>query len=252
MDKKDLFGWLVNYHYSNLEECLPYIHEGVLSIERKKFDQGKITRKVKEQLIEGRENELYSGVLIVANGHTLADRLKDGKVITSELEDWSKINGEDDLANYLSEQNGNDGAYLLDSYNGRITHAAELNNNPDSLPGDLPIYEMIPDNFVYSDGSNSNLGKIGTKTRLAIKIPHAYEHTETYQIKRTAYTPLGLGKVTHFGTQGLIEEFFFRYNPAQSNIEGVYRRYERDEDNLLVRVEEKTIPYHSQLEDKVA
>ena len=235
MPKNLLFEWLVNYHFQvNLENSIPYMRNGQVCDE-----EG-------TPHAEGSDKSMpYQGVLIVANGDTLVDRLKKDKVVHDEqLGSFVKINNEHDFRKYIKSLEEDDGAYIYDSVNRRIIHVEEINNDHD-LPDGKSMYDMIPKNFFSYD---SNLeAKLGTKTRLAIKIPHAYDNTESFQIKRSAYGPMRMGKVTHFNKQGLVEEFFMIYNPESKGpfvnpkhkITGVYRKYERDKDNNLVKVTEK-------------
>ena len=184
-------------------------------------------------------------MLIVANGTTLADRLQEGEVILSDPEPFSPITDNENFARYLETRAQEDGAYLVDSIHNRITRVPEFNNNP-NIPGlerHIDLFQFIPHDFLSYAG-DVPLSKIGTKTRLAIRMPQFYENTETFQIKRSSYTPLGMGKVTHFTKEGLVEEIFFRYDPnsqgpfiePEQKILAIYRQYERNENSELVRV----------------
>ena len=114
---------------------------------------------------------------------------------------------------YLGNQENADGAYIFDGVNNQMAKTFELNNSPENTPRDMrrkkDLVKYLPPNFLSEDAS-VRLGNIGTKTRLAIRIPHAYDNTEAFQIKQSAYGPLGIGKVTHFTRDGLAQEFFFR------------------------------------------
>ena len=76
---------------------------------------------------------------------------------------------------------------------------------------------------------------LGTKTRLAIELTQIYPDVHAYHIKRSGYTQLGMGKVTHFDCKGLKKEFFFmkfpdeavlEYIDRENSIVGVRRTYE--------------------------
>ncbi|MFC2134855.1 hypothetical protein ACFLTH_09575 [Bacteroidota bacterium] len=97
---------------------------------------------------------------------------------------------------------------------------AEIDNH-----GKLPNLEgRIPNDFIHEKETETPTRlDLGTKTRLAIKIPSMHEGISAYQVKLTAYGPLGLGKVTHFDYEGLQREFFFRQDKL--GIKGVVRKY---------------------------
>ncbi|MDP3733919.1 MAG: hypothetical protein Q8R37_01705 [Nanoarchaeota archaeon] len=245
MNKRgDLFSWLVEYHCTeNLEQCRPYMIEGRV------YHLGSFVE-------EGDENELYKGLLIVANGSTLVDKLSDGHVINDDplRLRYTDIQGKEDLWKYVNERRNKDGAYIFDGVNQRITKAAEVNNNPSTLTQRVDLASMVPGDFVYADGREFDESEdLGTKTRLAIKMPLAYGDTNAYQIKRTAYGNTGMGKVTHFGSQGLVEEAFFRYSPTsegpfivpEQGIIGIHRQYQRDENNKLILASEQIIDPNS-------
>ncbi|MBI4918647.1 hypothetical protein HY837_01855 [archaeon] len=233
MEKGDLFGCLVRYHTElNLETCLKYVKEGRI------VDGDNLPLK------EGSDKKThYDGLLIVANGDTLVNRLKEDTVIHDEsIGAFVDIREEKDLTKYFLEQEDSDGAYVFDGVNSRITLVDELNNNID-LPEGVHFSDMIPSDFTHSDANTQSLG---TKTRLAIKVPHAYKNTEAFQIKRSAYTSFGMGKVTHFNSQGLVEEAFFTFDPEKEtknireNIYLIYRKYER-KNNKLEKISEEKI-----------
>jgi hypothetical protein len=233
MKKINIFPLLVVYHQQvNLERCKRYIDKnGRILVEGQHLKEGSDIKTP------------HQGMLIIANGDTLVDRLRKGEIIFDEPEPFTTLSDKNDFFTYLDKQIDCDGAYVFDSVNSRITRVDELNNSPRSLPRELNIYDMIPNDFVSSDGSIYN--SLGTKTRLAIKIPHAYPNTEAFQIKRSAYTHLGMGKVTHFDRDGLNEEFFFRtfWEDQQLTlrlIKGVYRTYSRENDKLI-RVSQRII-----------
>lgn len=233
-----LFSWLVDYHCGvNVEQCLPHMREGrVYSSPGKPLEEG----------VE--ENKLYSGVLVVANGNTLADRLHTGGVIhddPGEL-DFVPLATQDDLFRYFAQQRNRDGAYIVNGDRGLITRVSELNNG---LPVSQSPYDQVPADFVSYDQHIPVQRNLGVRTRLAIKMPQAYPETNTFQIKQTAYGNTGIGKVTHFGPQGLLEEFFLLHDPASAgpylwpkqHLIGVHRRYEREGNNPLVKVSEEVV-----------
>jgi len=209
---------------------------GKVHLHGQPLDERRFSR---DAFIPGSENELYTGVLLVANGTTLVDKLSEGHIIEDDPRDLYFVNAEskEDFFNYLSEEKGNDGAHIYDGVNKRIARIMDFNNRP-PLAEKAPVYSLVPDNFLSSDGSVSPK-YMGVKTRLAIKMPLAYDSTHTYQIKRTPYENTGIGKVTHFGPDGLVEEFFFRHMPEhkgqfinqEHKIMGVYRCWERRSDH---------------------
>ena len=242
-----LFQWLVDYHCRhNLPAVLHHVQQGVsynISGQR---------------LAEGHENPYYHGFLIIANGTTLADRLfQDRVVIDEEVEGFVPLPSKRTLFEYLGKQQDNDGAYIYDSVNRQMTRVYELNNNPAALQRPR-LVEMVPADFVTYDGTVLPAARnLGTKTRLAIKLPQTYDQVDTFQIKRSAYTALGMGKVTHFDHEGLVEEFFLDYRPQSTRpfisrnhgIVGVYRRY-RDDEGSPVHSENILVPHRELVVDR--
>lgn len=236
METGDLFSLLVQYHYDiNLPKCLPYISKGVLSPPSKKHN------------IEGvYENDLYNGLLLAANGDTLTDKLlREDIVLDEEITEPAAVPDREGLFSYLRREVGSDnadpdGAFIYDNVNKMITRVYDLNNTPGKLERlqYSSFNGAIPPDFFTLTGEQR---KLGTKTRMALKLPRAYPEIHTFQIKQTAYTPLGLGKVTHFTKDGLREEFFFRVDHHDSeNIVGVYRRYVT-EGGKIVLAQERVI-----------
>ncbi len=235
MERGELFGALVDYHCSvNLRKALPRIRNGVLANQRGAIPEGSDVSCP------------YSGVLIVANGSHLAERLLQDRVVgDDEISGFKEIPTKTELSRYLPQKEAEDGAYVFDGTKSRMTHVQELNNSPPGLPADFVMYHMVPANFFYASGQGPR-PKIGTKTRLAIKLPHAYHDTETFQIKRSRYGPLGMGKVTHFTIDGLVEEFLFEYDPTKTNpdhgrrsgIAGKIRTYQRNDSGLYLASEQ--------------
>lgn len=235
MEKGDLFWWLVDYHCNiNLKESLSKIRNGVLVNNGGRYPEGTD------------RGCPYQGVLIIANGSTLAERLvRDHIVHDQELSDFVDAGSKAQFLDYLRKQETDDGAYVYDGSNGKMAHVEEINNDP-PLPAGFSMCNMVPKDFFFVDGKQPK-PMIGTKTRLAIKVPQAYENTEAFQIKRSRYGTLGMGKVTHFTDQGLAKEFLFAYDPSydgpfinrRKGIIGLLRTYQRDDNGQLYRASQE-------------
>ena len=219
-----MFEWLVRYHCEeNLPKCLPHIRNGRY-----------ISPFTQTPLNEGTdENDAYIGVLILSDGTDLLDNLVENEVITGDEDDIDPFEDTPDYTpfqRYINNQQNSDGAYVFNAINQIMARVYELNNNPKSLSRftNKSLLDNIPPDFVTTDRKDINPKRsLGTKTRLAIKLPLAYDDVDAFQIKRTAYTPLGMGKVTHFTRQGLKQEFFFKYE--DNRIIGVHRTYDQGE-----------------------
>lgn len=214
-----LFGWHVKEHVErDWPKVRPYVEEGMLrSVSGKKVTVGKY------------ENEYYGGTLVLANGETLAQKLIDDEVVLDEsLESPVKVESIDDLGKYYDMTRDEDGAHIFDRHNKQVYHIGILNNGRR-----VKYMHLLPEDFVSPEGQGYT--KIGTKTHAATVLPQLYENAESYQIKKTAATPLGTGKVTHFDREGLAHEFFLAYMPgykgdfidAEKKVVGVLRVYDR-------------------------
>ncbi|MBS3122127.1 hypothetical protein J4434_04545 [Candidatus Woesearchaeota archaeon] len=241
--KEHLFPWLVYMHYQNLMDCMPFIADGSLR-DRKGLP-----------IKEGREADVYSGVLILANGTTLIDRLQlDGVVEDKILGAFTPLSSRRDFMDYIKrkQEDSSDGAYVVDSHRERMVYVSEFNSR---IP--INISDYVPQDFFYYESGLPEETNIGLKTKVAIRLPLRYDNVDTYQIKRSAYTKLGLGKVTHFNMQGLAEEFFFKVEPncdgpfvvPEQPIVGVYRTYER-KDGALICTEERRIDPRTEYDAK--
>lgn len=237
MSSLNLFRWMVRYHIDvNLGKCLPdMVNNRLVDEKGRPLKEGYDTRTP------------HQGFLIVANGDTLAGRLRKDEVILDDHIEFVKVPGLNEFFDYLSANEDSDGAYVFDGINTSITRVGELNNNPPSIPRGLSVYDYVPSDFVSYAHDVGVKNKLGTKTRLAIKLPHAYGNTETYQIKRSSYGNTGMGQVTYFGPEGLKEQFFFmapdknpKYYRANSPNElyGVHRKYTRDGNKVIPVLEE--------------
>ena len=242
-----LFKWLVHYHCRvNLPKCLPYLSDGKLYV------RGQALQEAFD------ENELYKGLLLVAGADVRVERLIREGLLFDEPTAFVGIPEEEFFFSYLRNQQNGDGAYLVDHSARRIAHVLEMNNAPPQImiggtaanTLGINVYQKLPPDFVSAKGDVTTRN-IGTKTRLAIKIPLAYHGLETYQIKRSAYTPFGMGKVTHFDRHGLREEFYFVHDDekvtpfVEDAIVGVYVKYAVDEAGYLYKVLEKRFPLNT-------
>ena len=232
----DIFNLLVHIHSKvNLDKCLRHVNNGrILNDDGEPYDEGEP------------ECDYYKGFLIFANGDTLVDKLYENEVMSSKPEEFVGINNNAEFLEYFLKQKGNDGAYIYDRKNGKMMRIIELKNDPNKLPNNFRLEDKLPNDFVSYKGDIS-ADEIGLKTRLAVRVPAAYTNTEAFQIKRSAYTDFGMGKVTHFNKDGLLEEFFFRYDHIKGII-GVNRRYQINESNELVKVAEKEKEMYKKLE----
>lgn len=239
-----IFRWLVEYHCTvNLVKCLKHMKDGKV-IDRDGLPYSECYD----------ENEVYKGLLLIASKDEMLSKLSEEDLIQDEEPDgFVELGGKESFFDYIKKQRSSDGAYLFDSKNSVITRVAALNNNHHKLSQNFPLYSMIPKDFVSYTESLTNVRNIGLKTRLAIKLPHVFDDLDTYQIKKSAYTDLGLGKVTHFNQDGLVEEFFLMQNNAvngpfvfeEQGIVGVYRKYAKDNDGKIIKIVDEIVDVES-------
>ena len=234
MNGDKIFQMLVNYHVEvNLPRCLSSIKSGRMTdpVDHKPFEA------------PSGENSLYKGILIVSNGPTLVDDLIGyGLAKREDLSPFTPLQDADAFRSYLQEEVKRDGAHLYDSANGEIARVYELNNHHSSLERCLDT-NRVPADFVYDDARGVSRSDLGTRTRIAMRLPTIPElqTLNVFQIKQTGYGDLGFGKVTYFNKDGLQKEFFCRYNAEQESIDGVLREYELREGQLSL-VSEKIEP----------
>ncbi|MBN2567441.1 hypothetical protein JXB02_05145 [Candidatus Woesearchaeota archaeon] len=230
MSHDPLFGWLVDFHIErNLPRALRFFREGSI-----RDDDGNRYR------LDG-ENERYYGAIIISDGENIADRLVRIEVIHSDaIDGYTAIPTREAFMGYLGENLNRDGSFVYDSVNRGITRVAKVNNEPKALNerlkgSDLRFDRRLPPDFIAEDGSiEVKRTNLGLKTQLAAELTYAFPDMRIYQIKRTPYGGLGMGKVTQFSGQGLLQEFFFRAVPEKEgySILGIHRQYEPHEDGI--------------------
>lgn len=214
-----IFDWLVAFHIErNLLQCLPYIKEG------------RVLHHSGLPFIEGDENTYYPGLLVVAHPFATAPPLL---ADAEDVEPFVDVPSQQAFFAYLEQHGKKDGAHFLDPESKKMARVFELNNTPlRGLPWGNVLESKLPKDFVHADGRDLGRADLGTKTRLAIKLPMKYPTLEVFQVKQSAFGEFGMGKVTHFTKEGLTKEFFFTFNPEEQNIEGVYRTYHREADEV--------------------
>jgi len=215
-----IFELLVRYHIErNLPKQLEYMRDG-----RILDDRGR-------PFIQGRENKWSQGVLLIADGATLASRLMEDHVILDEEDpEFEQLSDPAGFSDYLTTNRWRDGAYILNADGGKIAHVSQFNNNPGSERR-KPLRELLPVDFVQSAATYLDRRLVGTRTRVAAVLPQMYP-VEAFQIKQSAYGELGIGVVTRFTKDGLAESFHFQYDAVQGPyvhadhpIVGVHRIY---------------------------
>tara|TARA_Y100000310_G_C20640696_1_gene793712 strand:- start:465 stop:1238 length:774 start_codon:yes stop_codon:yes gene_type:complete len=232
MDGKKIFELLVQYHIDvDLPRCVKHIRDGRV-----------MDPTDHEEPFEAPngENSCYKGILIVSNGPTLSDELIENDLVDGrDIGSFVRVDGDQAFRNYLDEAKKQDGAHLYTGASNQMARVSELNNHSNCLEGRLDL-TRVPGDFVYADGRGVQRSDLGTRTRLAIRIPSLpqFKHVEMFQIKQTGYNDLGIGKVTYFNQSGLSKEFFFQYNAEDESIEGVWREYSMRNETLTCVNEE--------------
>ncbi len=224
----DLFRSLVRYY---IENDLP------LALEH--FKSGSIMSPRKRSYREKEENKYIQGVLIVADGQTLADRLVSDRVILDKDDEgvpmkpvFSPVDNYTSLSSYLRDNETNDGIFFYNGSRQEIARACDVNNNPDGNEQIKARFELVssfahllvPVDYIFKDSSSLTLRQLqddtGRKTSLAIKLPVVYStdssNVNTYQIKQSAYGDLRMGTVNHFTSNGLKQRFLLRCDPEHT------------------------------------
>jgi len=185
--------------------------------------------------LNGAENKSQVGAAFIANGAAVLNRMVALEMIAQEdIDDSIAIPSQSAFETYMLEKGEEDGCHVIDSASNEINRVGEIYADKCPEFKDAKYFtSRVPTDFVTPGGLESiKLGNIGTKTRLVMRAPFLLEGVSGFQIKRTQYGPLGLGKVTWFDKLGLYKEFFMTtFTPitslssSQSVILGVEREY---------------------------
>ncbi|MBS3116356.1 hypothetical protein J4421_02045 [Candidatus Woesearchaeota archaeon] len=251
MSSSPSFEWLVRFHFEhNVAPNLSSFRNGQLCDSRgKPLKEGKDT------------NSPTFGYLILENGDTLVSRLHDEDIILDlEPPQFHPTPTYDAFIAFLKAHEDEDGAFFSAAQHSTTAKISTYNNQASALKADrLRSLTLIPPDFVFFDQKHPVTAQqydlhVGTKTDLAIRLPYLYSRrldcdVHAYQIKRSPYGTVGLGKVTDFGAQGLEKEFFFHHNPEHQGpflvpdqmIYGVVRGYKMGEEGRVVRTGQRII-----------
>ena len=210
----------------------------------------------------------YHGFLVLANGPTILKELIDEKMINDVSDDRDGLDNllrdyhgsrrllsKGDFLEFLEREEiyGEDGAYVFNSRTGEVVRVSSLNNSSPTPEG-FYLRSRVPDDFVHYGGSKGQM-KLGTKTSVAIRVPVTIPNIETFQVKRSAYGKLGMGKITHFDHYGLVEEAFFETDRS-GEIFCCYRKYKSENGKLYktndVIVGASDIPYFGRIISEIA
>ncbi len=242
IQSSQFFQWMVEHHVNtNLPKCLPYL-------ERERMED-------MEGAHRHRENKHYDGVVVVADGEGLIERMVEEGNAWGVREGRTSIQNAEDLSNYLSGLSNPDGGHIYDSSRRVITGVRKL-RDPRNLPEGFDPYNLemlsrlLPKDFFSGDGSIP-LTEIGTRGLVAVEMPLVYPQAHVFEVKQTRYGELGIGKVIHVDKNGLAEEFFFIPRGSElkdtldpiNAIQGIYRKYAR-RGGRIVKVEEEARNIH--------
>ena len=196
----------------------------------KNFDNGRVLNVDGEPHEEGEENKYIHGVVIFADGNTLARRLVHDRVIKDTAAPlFTPVRNYDELESYLRGQHKHDGAFF---YNGSTLEMARANRVNDEPDGSAEVarryseiaplwHELVPVDFVSEKATQFNFSDlentVGRRTGLALTLPYVYSTEESSvhaaQIKQSARGELGMGTVNLYTPQGLSKRFLLRYEP---------------------------------------
>ncbi len=219
----DMFNALVNYY---LDQSLPNA--------TKNIRDGRVPDILtNEPHEEGGENKYIQGIIIFADGNTLADRLVQDRVIKDvSYPQFEHVPSQQSMKNYFTAARKHDGVFFYNGTEQKIARANWVNDEPDGTPEIKARYNQIAPKrhhlvhpqFVEEQGTSLSLpdleNKIGRRTSLALILPHVYStvdsNVQAYQIKQSAYGELGMGTVNHYTPNGLTQRFLLKHEPNTS------------------------------------
>ncbi len=229
VNHKNIFEVLMQYHIQNLNQSLPYIQHGqILDKDATPLEQG--------------ENPYYKGLYLIYDGQEILEKASQRIVRGSAIRETTYVPTQNLFfqtltANNTTHKKDPDVAYLYNTKDAKLTRIKGELSNHCTEDLDHILQRCLPDDFASPDGSIP-LADLGTKTANALLTTYALNHphdqgVRTIIIKRTPYGPLGMGKLTEFGKDGLTREFYFEHNPnhtgpfinQQHHIVGIFKQY---------------------------
>lgn len=234
-----MFNWLFKYHCQfNMPNWL----------KNAKIENGKIVSKHGISLEEGiDENPYTKGFLVLVNGDTLVNRLKEEEIVIDKvIPPWETIYNEKEFFEYVNrpyngkKKRSRESAYVVnisDEKKIKITNVREFNNN---IKKDIIFAQYLPKKFLSEDRiidpDDTDEG-IGLKTRNAIRTAVVYPDVNSYQIKASPFGNAKMGIVAHNGNDGLIQTYHMEHRPEEDlpyinekfKIVAIHRKYGRNE-----------------------
>jgi len=271
MEKRDFIWWLLKFQVEN------NLEESFRKSSRTNGLEEVITGDDGRSLRENTETPYHPGLLFLANGVASLNKLIKKRWVPydreEDISEFDNVKDYRDFAEYIkrvTESGGEGTAYAFNAEHQKITAVPEFTNSPES-----PFYnritrkvnqmlgrkneslvDAVPGDFLSLKKEIPVSGnRLGTKTGIAIRLSRDNSDVHAYQVRRTVYGELGLGKVTWFDQDGLREEIYLdrkanalAYIDPERKIVAIHRSYRdmkgepfRDEDGKLTPFVERFI-----------
>lgn len=234
--RENIFETMIQLQYSNLLNSLPHFKNGQI------YD-------LDGTPLDGKENPYSKGAYIIYDGPQILEKARAMAVRKNGLGSTQEVPTDTNLLAYLKSYKDSDVTLLYNTSAQQITPLkGELKNYIEGEDLEEILTSSVPLDFVEPRAKSLDLNQIGTKTANSIFVPYILNKQEdqgvrTILVKRSAYGPLGMGKVAEFGKNGLTREFFMYHNPnhqgpfvnADYHIVGEVRTYAKENDKLELK-----------------
>ncbi|MFH0979104.1 MAG: hypothetical protein V1837_07440 [Candidatus Woesearchaeota archaeon] len=216
------FEWMTEYVYERiLPKVIPHLDhkEGrVIGLDGKILGEG-----------PDFENPYYNGLIMAFDGEKILAKASEVMGRPNAIGEPVKVDGKEGFKQYLVANDKRDIKLLYNSQ-GELMYSmrGEFKNWHPDFPVDENLERRLSKDFLSLDG-HIPVQYAGTKTWAAVLTPALVNKlnlggdVDTILLQETP-VGAGIGRLSHFDKDGLVEDLHFVYNKQYNALQGIYRQ----------------------------